>query len=302
MNYNFPNQINYYKGKVRDVYTFKDKLVMITSDRISAFDHILPKPIPYKGQVLNSIASYFLNDSRDIVPNWLESTPHPNIMIGKPCRPIMIEMVIRGYLVGHAWRIYKSGERSICGINMPDGMKENQAFDNPIITPAVKAVEGHDVDISREELIGKNHISEADYQILEDYTRSLFKRGTELASQKGLILVDTKYEFGYYNNEIILMDEIHTPDSSRYFYSDGYEEKLNNGQEQTQLSKEFVREWLMEQGFQGLEGQLMPEMPDLIVNQITERYIELHDAITGVKFVKHDTDSKEMQDAVIGSL
>ncbi|MEM8863786.1 MAG: phosphoribosylaminoimidazolesuccinocarboxamide synthase [Chloroflexota bacterium] len=293
-NFEFPHQTAFYRGKVRDVYTIgQDQLVMVASDRISAFDHILPRPIPYKGQVLNQIATYFLNATADLVPNWLDAAPDPNVAIGKACKPFKVEMVIRGYLVGHAWRIYKSGKRILCGVPLPEGMKENQAFPEPIITPATKAEEGHDEDISREEIIKQGIVSEEDYVQLEQYTRALFARGTAMAAERGLILVDTKYEFGKKDGQIYLIDEIHTPDSSRYFYADAYEERLANNERQKQLSKEFVREWLMAHGFQGLEDQLMPIMPDGFVWEISERYIELYEIITGKSFEKADTASIE---------
>lgn len=288
-NFKFKDQDFYYKGKVRDVYKVKDKMVMVASDRISAFDHILPRAIPYKGQVLNQIASYFLHATEDIVPNWLISTPDPNVSIGQACEPIRIEMVIRGYLTGHAWREYKSGKRILCGEIMPEGMKENDIFPHPIITPATKAEEGHDEDISRSEIIAQGIVTKQEWVILERYTRSLFARGQQMANERGLILVDTKYEFGKSGDNIILIDEIHTPDSSRYFYLDGYELKQVKGKPQRQLSKEFVREWLMDKGFQGKEGHMMPSIPDDFVNLITERYIELYEKITGKGFIKADT-------------
>ena len=288
--FNFPNQKNLYKGKVRDVYSIGDEqLVMIASDRISAFDHVLPEGIPYKGQVLNQIASKFLDATSDIVQNWKESTPDPSVTIGKRCKPFMIEMVIRGYLTGHAWREYKDGKRMLCGVPMPDGMVENQKFEQPLITPTTKAEVGHDEDISREEILSQGLVSEEDYILLEKYTRELFQRGTELAEDKGLILVDTKYEFGKdANGEITLIDEIHTPDSSRYFYIEGYEENLKAGNSQKQLSKEFVRQWLIENGFQGKDGQSIPEMSKEFCESVSERYIELFEHITGEKFVKED--------------
>jgi len=286
--YTFENQTSFYRGKVRDVYTVKDELVMVASDRISAFDHILPRPIPYKGQVLNQIAAHFLNATRDIAPNWLLSTPDPNVAVGVACEPFRIEMVIRGYMAGHAWRTYKSGKRMLCGVPLPEKMKENDPFPQPIITPATKAEEGHDEDISRAEILAQGIVSEEDYILLEKYTRGLFQRGSQMAAERGLILVDTKYEFGKKDGKIYLIDEIHTPDSSRYFYKEGYEERQAAGERQKQLSKEFVREWLMENGFQGLEGQIMPEMPDSFVTQITDRYIELYEYITGRNFVKGD--------------
>lgn len=281
----FPKQKNVYHGKVRDVYTLEnDLLVMVASDRISAFDHILPKGIPFKGQVLNQVASYFLNETADIVPNWLEATPDPSVAVGLACEPLKVEMVIRGYLAGHAAREYKSGKRELCGVALPEGMKENDRFPEPIITPATKADEGHDEDISREDIIKQRIVAEDIYVQLEDYTRKLFARGTEMAAERGLILVDTKYEFGIHNGKVVLIDEIHTPDSSRYFYAEGYEERQANGEKQKQLSKEFVREWLMENGFQGLDGQTMPSMPDEFVQQVSERYINLFEIITGKQF------------------
>ena len=289
-NFNFPGQKKVYKGKVRDVYTLEnDILVMVASDRISAFDHILPKGIPYKGQVLNQVATLFLNATKDIVPNWLIGTPDPSVAVGFACEPIRVEMVIRGYLAGHAAREYKSGKRTLCGVSLPEGMKENDRFPEPIITPATKADEGHDEDISREEILSKNIVPEDIYLQMEKYTRALFQRGTEMAAERGLILVDTKYEFGLRNGEVVLIDEIHTPDSSRYFYADGYEERQAKGEAQKQLSKEFVRQWLIENGFQGLEGQTMPEMPDEFVNIVTDRYIELYEKITGKTFEKSES-------------
>ena len=288
--FNFPGQLSVYHGKVRDVYTLKnDLVVMVASDRISAFDHVLPKGIPFKGQVLNQVATMFLDATKDIVPNWLLATPDPSVAVGLACEPIRIEMVIRGYLAGHAAREYAAGKRIICGVEMPMGLKENDRFPEPIITPASKAEEGHDEDISREEIIQKDLVPEAIYLQMENYTRALFQRGTEIAAQRGLILVDTKYEFGLLNDKVILIDEIHTPDSSRYFYSDGYHERQIKGEPQKQLSKEFVRQWLMENGFQGLEGQKMPEMPDEFVQTITDRYIELYERISGNTFVKAET-------------
>ena len=288
--FNFPGQLSVYHGKVRDVYTLKnDLVVMVASDRISAFDHILPKGIPFKGQVLNQVATMFLDATKDIVPNWLLATPDPSVAVGLACEPIRVEMVIRGYLAGHAAREYAAGKRMICGVEMPEGLKENDRFPEPIITPASKAEEGHDEDISREEIIQKNLVPEAIYLQMEEYTRALFQRGTEIAAKRGLILVDTKYEFGLLNDKVILIDEIHTPDSSRYFYSDGYHERQIKGEPQKQLSKEFVRQWLMENGFQGLEGQKMPEMPEEFVQTITDRYIELYERISGNTFVKAET-------------
>jgi phosphoribosylaminoimidazole-succinocarboxamide synthase len=288
--FKFEGQQNVYNGKVRDVYTLdNDLLVMVASDRISAFDHVLPKGIPYKGQVLNQVATMFLNATEDIVPNWLINTPDPSVAIGYACEPIRIEMVIRGYMSGHAAREYAIGKRELCGIPLPEGMKENDKFPVPIITPATKASEGHDEDISREEILDQGLVPEKIYIKLEEYTRALFQRGTEMAAKQGLILVDTKYEFGMRNGEIILIDEIHTPDSSRYFYAEGYEQRQLNNEPQKQLSKEFVRQWLIENGFQGLEGQVMPEMPDEFVTVVTDRYIELYEKIVGRKFEKSDT-------------
>lgn len=287
-NFNFPGQTKFYRGKVRDVYSVKDRLVMVASDRISAFDHVLPRPIPYKGQVLNQIAAHFLKETADIVPNWLEATPDPNVAVGLQCEPFKIEMVIRAYLAGHAWREYKAGKRTICGVAMPEGMKENDKFPKPVITPATKADEGHDEDISREEILAQEIVAEKDYKQLEAYTLALFQRGTEMAARQGLILVDTKYEFGKKDGKIFLIDEIHTPDSSRYFYKQGYEKRQEKGEHQKQLSKEFVREWLMANGFQGKEGQVMPVMPDAFVNEVTERYVELYEIITGMTFIKAD--------------
>ncbi|MGE0090765.1 MAG: phosphoribosylaminoimidazolesuccinocarboxamide synthase [Bacteroidales bacterium] len=290
-NFKFPKQKSKYIGKVRDVYNIDDKyLVMVVSDRISAFDVVLPKGIPYKGQVLNQIADKFLDATKDIVPNWKIATPDPMVTIGHMAKPFAVEMVVRGYLTGHAWREYKSGKREICGMPMPDGMKEHQKFPKPIITPTTKAHEGHDEDISKDEIIKQGLVSKEDYENLEKYTLALFERGTEIAAKMGLILVDTKYEFGKKDGKIYLIDEIHTPDSSRYFYLDGYNERQAKGEQQKQLSKEFVREWLMENGFQGKEGQKVPEMTDAFVNQISERYIELFENITGDKFVKADTN------------
>ena len=292
-NFNFSNQTNLYKGKVRDVYTINnDKLVMIASDRISAFDHVLPKGIPYKGQVLNQIASKFLDATSDIVPNWKEASPDPSVTVGKRCEPFKVEMVIRGYLTGHAWREYRSGKRLLCGVSMPENMVENEKFPSPIITPTTKADVGHDEDITREEILKTNLVSEDDYKKLEEYTYALFQRGAEIAKEKGLILVDTKYEFGKDTNGVItLIDEIHTPDSSRYFYSDGYDDRIKNNLPQKQLSKEFVRQWLIENGFQGKEGQNIPHMSDDYCNEVSERYIELFELITGDNFVKDDVSN-----------
>lgn len=291
--FNFEQVKNIYHGKVRDVYDLGDKIIMIATDRISAFDHILPKAIPYKGQVLNQIAQYFLNATQDIVPNWLMASPDPNVSIGHKAVSIKIEMVIRGFLSGHAWRTYKSGQRMLCGVRMPEGLKENDRFPIPIITPTTKASEGHDMDISVQEIIHQGIVSQQDWDILEKYTRALFDKGSEMAKKRGLILVDTKYEFGKVGDKVILIDEIHTPDSSRYFYLDGYQDRQENNQPQQQLSKEFVREWLIQHGFQGLDGQNIPEMPDTFVNEISERYIKLFEIITGQKFDKVATDNIE---------
>jgi phosphoribosylaminoimidazole-succinocarboxamide synthase len=290
--FNFPNQTAFYRGKVRDVYTIGDKLVMVATDRISAFDHILPRPIPYKGQVLNQIAAHFLEATKDICPNWLTATPDPNVAIGHACTPFRVEMVIRGYLTGHAWRTYASGERMLCGVKMPDNMRENDRFPTPIITPTTKATEGHDEDISKEDIIKNGIVSKEDYEQLEVFTHALFKRGTEMAAKQGLILVDTKYEFGKIGDKIYVIDEIHTPDSSRYFITEGYAERQAKGEKQRQLSKEFVREWLIAQGFQGKDGQKMPEMPDKFVKEVSNRYIELYEFVTGKKFIK--TRSKDI--------
>lgn len=290
-NFNLPGQTAHYVGKVRDVYSIEgDYLVMVVSDRISAFDVVLPEGIPFKGQVLNQIAAKFLDATNDILPNWKIAVPDPMVTVGHKCEPFKVEMVIRGYLSGHAWREYKAGKRTICGVEMPDGMVENQRFPEPIITPTTKADEGHDEDISKEEIIERGIVSREDYEQLEAYTRAIFQRGTEIAAKMGLILVDTKYEFGKKGGQIYLMDEIHTPDSSRYFYAEGYEERLSAGEKQKQLSKEFVREWLMANGFQGQEGEQVPEMTPEIVSSITERYIELYENITGEKFVKAEGD------------
>lgn len=289
--FNFPKQKDVYKGKVRDVYNINGEfLAMVVSDRISAFDVVLPEGVPFKGQMLNQIAAKFLDATQDIVQNWKIATPDPMATVGHMCEPFKVEMVIRGYLTGHAWREYKAGKRMLCGIPMPEGMKENEKFENPIITPTTKENEGHDEDISREEILAKGIVSEEDYVALEKYTLALFERGTEMAKERGLILVDTKYEFGKKDGEIYLIDEIHTPDSSRYFYAEGYEERLAKGEAQKQLSKEFVREWLMENGFQGQEGQEVPEMTPEIIKGITERYMELYEHITGDKFVKDESD------------
>ena len=290
-NFEFEGQRSHYVGKVRDVYNINDDyLVMVVSDRISAFDVVLPKGIPFKGQVLNQIAAKFLDATADILPNWKIAVPDPMVTVGHKCEPYKVEMVIRGYLSGHAWREYKAGKRTICGVEMPEGMVENQKFPEPIITPTTKAAEGHDEDISKEEIIAQGIVSREEYEQLERYTRAIFARGTEIAAKMGLILVDTKYEFGKKGDTIYLMDEIHTPDSSRYFYAEGYEERLAKGEKQRQLSKEFVREWLMANGFQGQEGQQVPEMTEEIVSSITERYIELYENITGEKFVKAEDE------------
>ncbi len=290
-NFNFPSQTGFYQGKVRDVYFFDNQLVMIASDRISAFDVVLNRAIPYKGQVLNQIAAKFLAATKDIVPNWLTAVPDENVTVGLNCETFPIEMVIRGYLAGHAWREYSVGKRQVCGVNLPEGLKENDKLPEAIITPTTKAHEGHDEDISREEILVQGLVSEENYLRLEKYTRQLFQRGTEIAAKQGLILVDTKYEFGHLGGEIYLIDEIHTPDSSRYFYADGYEERQAKGEKQKQLSKEFVRQWLIENGFQGKDGQTQPPMSDEIVNMIMDRYIELFEKVTGEKFNKADPNS-----------
>ena len=288
--FHFPGQDKVYHGKVRDVYFLDgERIAMIATDRISAFDVVLPKGIPYKGQVLNQIATYFLEATKDIVPNWLLSTPDPMVSLGHRCEPFRVEMVIRGYLTGSAWRAYKAGERTLCGIQLPEGMRENEAFPEPIIPPTTKEDEGHDENISREEIIRTGLVSEEDYKQLEAYTYALFRRGQEMAHERGLILVDTKYEFGKKDGKIYLIDEIHTPDSSRYFYAEGYEERFARGEEQKQLSKEFVRQWLIAQGFQGREGEVIPEMTPEYCQSVSERYIELYELVTGRPFVKEDT-------------
>jgi len=295
-NFNFPGQSKVYKGKVREVYHLEnDLLVMIATDRLSAFDVVMPKGIPFKGQILNQIATQMMYATQDIVPNWLEATPDPNVAVGKKCEPFKIEMVIRGYLAGHAAREYKAGKRMLCGVPMPDGMNENDKFPTPIITPATKAEMGdHDEDISRVDILSRDIVSKEDYEILEDYTTKLFQRGSEIAASRGLILVDTKYEFGKTaTGEIVLIDEIHTPDSSRYFYAEGYEERQKNGETQKQLSKEFVRQWLIQNNFQGLEGQIVPEMSDAYIETVSERYIELYEKITGFTFEKADVSNIE---------
>ena len=289
-NFHLPGQTAFYRGKVRDVYTVGDRLVMVASDRISAFDHVLPRAIPHKGAVLNQIAAHFLNATRDICPNWLLATPDPNVAIGLRCEPIRVEMVIRGYLAGHAARTYAAGLRELCGVPLPEGMRENDRFPEPIITPTTKADAGHDEDISRDDILAKGLVPREIYEKMEAYTRALFQRGTEMAARQGLILVDTKYEFGLHNGEIVLMDEIHTPDSSRYFYAEGYAERQAAGERQRQLSKEFVREWLIANGFQGKEGQTMPVMPDAFVEEITARYIELYEKVTGMAFHKDESE------------
>jgi phosphoribosylaminoimidazole-succinocarboxamide synthase len=285
-NFHFPNQTGFYSGQVRDIYFFEDKLAMVATDRISELDVILPLPIPYKGQVLNQIAQKFLKATSDIVPNWISDAPDPNVSIGLKCDTYAVEMVIRGYLAGHAWREYKEGKRVLCGVALPEGLKENDKLPEPIITPTTKAMEGHDEDISREEILAQGIVPESEYIQLEKYTRALFQRGTEIAAEQGLILVDTKYEFGRFNNEVYLIDEIHTPDSSRYFYKEGYEDRQAAGEKQKQLSKEFVRQWLIENGFQGKEGQQIPTMTDEVVQSISDRYIELYEKVTGEPFEK----------------
>lgn len=300
--YNFPGQTSFYSGKVRDVYTIGDLLVMVASDRISAFDVILPRPIPFKGQVLNQIAAYMLKATADICPNWLLDTPAPNVSIGKKCIPFKIEMVVRGNLTGHAWRTYSSGKRILCGITMPEGLKENDFFPTPIITPSTKAEQGHDEDISAEEIIAKGLASAEDWQTLTKYTLQLFQRGKEIAAKQNLILVDTKYEFGKIGDTIYLMDEIHTPDSSRYFYADGFEERQEKGERQKQLSKEFVREWLIANNFMGKEGQTVPAMSDEWINTISQRYIELYEKVIGEKFIPQPLSENETFDRIVAAL
>ncbi|SEW50913.1 phosphoribosylaminoimidazolesuccinocarboxamide synthase [Chitinophaga arvensicola] len=301
--FKLPGQTAFYKGKVRDVYTIDDRLmVMVVSDRISAFDVVLPRPIPFKGQVLNQVAAIMLEASKDIVPNWVKSSPLPNVTIGLKCETFPVEMVVRGNLTGHAWRTYKTGERVLCGVTMPDGLKENDFFPTPIITPTTKAHEGHDEDISREEIIAQGLVSKEDYEQLEKYTLALFERGKEMAAERGLILVDTKYEFGKIGDTIYVIDEIHTPDSSRYFYAEGYEENQKNGVQQKQLSKEFVREWLMANGFQGKDGQQVPEMTDEFIQSVSDRYIELFENITGQKFVKEEVAAADAESRIIAAL
>lgn len=292
--FSFPGQVSHYRGKVRDIYNIGNRLlVMVVSDRVSAFDVLMPVPIPYKGQVLNTLATMFLDRTEDIVPNWKLSTPDPNVMVGLICEPIKLEFVIRGYLSGHAWREYASGKRMICGVAMPDGMKENDKFPQPIITPATKADSGHDIDISKKQIIERGILVSSIYEKLESYTRKLFERGTEIAAGRGLILVDTKYEFGVYKDEIRLIDEIHTPDSSRYFYEEGYEERQKSGHPQKQLSKEFLRQWLISQGFQGLEGQVLPDFDDAIVDEVSARYLELFENLSGKAFKKPESEDIE---------
>ncbi|MGZ5245567.1 MAG: phosphoribosylaminoimidazolesuccinocarboxamide synthase [Flavitalea sp.] len=297
--FEFPHQTNFYKGKVRDVYTISDKwLVMVASDRISAFDVILPSPIPYKGQVLNQIAAYMLNATKDICPNWLYTVPAPNVSIGKKCEPFKIEMVVRGNLTGHAWRTYHSGKRQLCGITMPEGMRENDYFPSPIITPTTKASEGHDEDISKENIISQGLCTEAEWEQLASYTLALFERGKQIAAKRGLILVDTKYEFGKLDGEIVLMDEIHTPDSSRYFYADGFEDRLAANEKQKQLSKEFVREWLIANNFMGKEGQTVPEMKEEWIDTISKRYIELYEQVIGEPFKPEKLGEEETYERI----
>ncbi len=301
--FSFPGQTQFYKGKVRDVYTISDKLlVMIASDRISAFDVILPKPIPNKGQVLNQVAAYMLNATKDICNNWLLDTPAPNVSIGKKCVPFKVEMVVRGNLTGHAWRTYHSGERVLCGVKLDEGLKENDFFSTPIITPSTKAAEGHDEDISKEQIIQRNIVPEEDYVQLENYALQLFARGKEIAKKRGLILVDTKYEFGKLGDEIILIDEVHTPDSSRYFYADGFDERQQKGEKQKQLSKEFVREWLIENNFMGKEGQRVPEMSEEWISIIRNRYIELYEKLIGEKFIPENLSNEETNERILQSL
>ncbi len=305
--FNFPNQTNFYKGKVRDVYTINDRLMaMVVTDRISAFDVVLPEAIPYKGQVLNQIAAKFLSATQDILPNWVVTIPDEMVTIGRICEPFKVEMVIRGYLAGHAWREYSAGKRSVCGVELPDGLKENDKLPSPIITPTTKAAVGHDEDISKQDILAKGIVSLIDYENLENYTHALYQRGTEIAAERGLILVDTKYEFGKVGDTIYLIDEIHTPDSSRYFYADGYLDRQNNNEPQKQLSKEFVRKWLIENNFQGKDGQVIPVMTPDIVNSISARYIELYEQITGEIFVKNPTDNilnrieENIKNAIVG--
>ncbi len=303
--FKFPQQTAVYHGKVRDVYVVDNKLmVMVVSDRVSAFDVVMPRPIPYKGQVLNQLAAYFLQATKDICQNWVIDVPDANVTIGVLCKPYKVEMVIRGFLTGHAWREYKAGKRIICGVTMPDGMRENDAFPQPIITPTSKSDKGHDQDITREQIIKQNIVPEKEYEMLEKYTRALYERGVKMAIEKGLILVDTKYEFGNANNKIFLIDEIHTPDSSRYFYADGYQERLQKGEAQRQLSKEFLRQWLIENNFQGLDGQTIPEFTDEFVTKVSDRYIELYEKITGKNFEPSNTQNiyQRIEENVLSSL
>ncbi len=300
--FSFPGQSGYYRGKVRDVYYFDKTLVAIATDRISAFDHILPRPIPYKGQVLNQLAAYFLDATKDIVPNWKQSVPHPNVTMGLVCEPIRIEMVIRGYLAGHALREYKAGKRVLCGEPMPEGMIDNQAFPQPIITPATKADSGHDEDISAAEIIRREIVPKEVFEEMSRITRALFQRGTEMAAKRGLILVDTKYEFGWHNGTLMIIDEVHTPDSSRYWYADKYDQNQQDRKPQEQLSKEFVREWLMANGFQGLEGQKMPDLDDAFVDQVSNRYIALYEQMTGEDFEKGDDAPEVIEAAILNAL
>jgi phosphoribosylaminoimidazole-succinocarboxamide synthase len=303
MTFNFPSQTGFYKGKVRDVYSIgEDRLAMVVSDRISAFDVVLPRPIPYKGAVLNSIAAQMLDATKDIVPNWKRAVPAPQVTVGIACTPYPIEMVVRGHLTGHAWRTYSAGGRMLCGVALPEGMKENEAFPHPILTPTTKASEGHDEDISREEIIARGIVPESEYEQLEQYTLALFARGQKIANSRGLILVDTKYEFGRRNGTIYLIDEIHTPDSSRYFHAEGFEDRMQRGEPQRQLSKEFVREWLMAGGFQGKEGQTIPTMTDEVVAEISKRYQELYQRITGTAFVAQDLTEQEVFRRTSGAL
>ncbi|WP_234734823.1 phosphoribosylaminoimidazolesuccinocarboxamide synthase [Tellurirhabdus bombi] len=290
-NFKFDGQTSFYRGKVRDVYSFEDRLVMVATDRISAFDVVLPRPIPFKGQVLNQTAAHFLKATADLVPNWLLAVPDPNVSVGLKCQPYAVEMVVRGYLAGHAWRQYKAGHRTLCGVTLPEGLKEADKLPQPIITPTTKAHEGHDEDISREEILKQGIVAEAEYVQLEQFALALFQRGTEMAAEQGLILVDTKYEFGNLDGQIYLIDEVHTPDSSRYFYADGYEASQQAGTAQKQLSKEFVREWLIANNFQGKEGQTVPAMSDEWISQISARYIELYEKVTGQSFVRSETEN-----------
>lgn len=298
--FSFPGQTDFYRGKVRDVYYFGEQMAIVVTDRISAFDHLLPEPIPFKGQILNTIAAHFLNKTSDIVPGWLEQVPHPNVSMGKVCQPIKLEMVVRAHLTGHAWRTYKAGYRSLCGVSLPEGMHQNDPFPEPILTPATKADEGHDEDISEIEILKRRIVTPEVWERLKSFSFQLFERGQEIARQKGLILVDTKYEFGWYHNELFLIDEIHTPDSSRYFYRDSFEELQSLGKPQRHLSKEFVREWLMSQGFQGKEGQVMPKMDDTVVQMFAERYRELYHTLMGAEF--RGQDVSEIESSILRAL